>query len=592
MVPRGVSLNPSIRIKIELERRKPGATIVPVILSSDKTQVTLFRSKQAYPVYLTIGNIPKHIRRKPSSQSHILLAYLPTTKLEHIHNMESRRRALINLYHTCLHRILSPLKDAGINGINMRTGRGAIHRVHPLFAVHASDYPEQVLVTCVKSGNCPKCKTEKDNLGDPTLDLEFRNMGAILKALESASKNFEIFNETCNAEKIKPILQPFWKDLPYVNIYRSITPDLLHQLYQGVIKHVFSWIISIYGATEINARCRQFPPNHHIRIFPHGISSLSRVTGQEHNEMCRFLLGLLIRAPVSVPQATSFSVVRAIRAILDFTYIASYPRQSSETLSSLANALDRFHAEMNVFIETGVREQMNLPKLHALRHYIRTIQLFGTTDNYNTEYTERLHIDLAKDAYKATNHKNEFKQMTIWLERKEKVLQQEKYIARCLSALSSPRRRINTNQCSLPPLIQPRIMKMVKHPNVRSVSFDTLESAYCARFFRPALARYVMLLSEPNVQTTRQLEDIAGYIAFPKEMVDVYHKIKFCDASVRDGATVDAIHARPQPRDNLAAASRFDVALIFVGPNLNANTDDIKSTVLSSSHNTSWARSC
>ncbi|KAJ7862263.1 hypothetical protein B0H14DRAFT_2349626 [Mycena olivaceomarginata] len=31
---------------------------------------------------------------------------------------------------------------------------------------------------------------------------------------------------------------PFWEDLPCVNIYLSITPDVLHQLYQGVIKHV------------------------------------------------------------------------------------------------------------------------------------------------------------------------------------------------------------------------------------------------------------------------------------------------------------------------------------------------------------------
>ncbi|KAJ3897226.1 hypothetical protein F5879DRAFT_983267, partial [Lentinula edodes] len=52
----------------QLEKDKPGATIVPVILSSDKTQITLFRNKSAYPVYLTIGNLPKEIRRKPSQQ--------------------------------------------------------------------------------------------------------------------------------------------------------------------------------------------------------------------------------------------------------------------------------------------------------------------------------------------------------------------------------------------------------------------------------------------------------------------------------------------------------------------------------------------
>ena len=51
------------------------------------------------------------------------------------------------------------------------------------------------------------------------------------------------------------------------------------------------------------------------------------------------------------------------------------------------------------------------------------IKLYGTLDNFNTEYTEWLHIDLAKDAYAATNHKDEFTQMTVWLEQKEKILQ-------------------------------------------------------------------------------------------------------------------------------------------------------------------------
>ncbi|KIJ60181.1 hypothetical protein HYDPIDRAFT_32447 [Hydnomerulius pinastri MD-312] len=74
-----------------LEERTPGATIIPILLSSDKTQVTLFRNKAAYPIYMTIGNIPKEIHRKPSRRAQILVGYLPTTKLEHITNKSARR---------------------------------------------------------------------------------------------------------------------------------------------------------------------------------------------------------------------------------------------------------------------------------------------------------------------------------------------------------------------------------------------------------------------------------------------------------------------------------------------------------------------
>jgi hypothetical protein len=51
----------------------------------------------------------------------------------------------------------------------------------------------------------------------------------------------------------------------------------------------------------------------------------------------------------------------------------------------------------------------------------RGVSADWTLDNCNTENTERLHIDLAKDAYQSTNRKNEFSQMTLWLERKEKI---------------------------------------------------------------------------------------------------------------------------------------------------------------------------
>ena len=36
-------------------------------------------------------------------------------------------------------------------------------------------------------------------------------------------------------------------------------------------------------------------------------------------------------------------------------------------------------------------------KAHTPGHYKFYIELYGTTDNYNTENTERLHIDLTKE---------------------------------------------------------------------------------------------------------------------------------------------------------------------------------------------------
>ena len=107
-----------------IESINPGATIIPIIISSDKTQITLFRNKTAYPDYMTIGNLPKSIRRKPSRQGQILLAYLPTSRLLHISNKAARRRTQANLFHACMNFILSPSKVAGIQGIEIMSGDG------------------------------------------------------------------------------------------------------------------------------------------------------------------------------------------------------------------------------------------------------------------------------------------------------------------------------------------------------------------------------------------------------------------------------------------------------------------------------------
>ena len=92
-------------------------------------------------------------------------------------------------------------------------------------------------------------------------------------------------------------------------------------------------------------------------------------------------------------------LICAVHAILDFLYLAQYPVHLSTTLDLLADSLSHFHENKDIFIDLGVREHFNIPKLHYLKHYMDFIKLHGTMDNYNTEYTEHLHIDLAKDAY-------------------------------------------------------------------------------------------------------------------------------------------------------------------------------------------------
>ncbi len=87
----------------------------------------------------------------------------------------------------------------------------------------------------------------------------------------------------------------------------------------------------------------------------------------------------------------------------------------------MEQALEDFHRHKEIFIEKGIRDQFDIPKVHSMVHYIDKIRWVGTTDGFNTEATERLHIDLAKEAYRASNKRNYHAQMTKYLARLESI---------------------------------------------------------------------------------------------------------------------------------------------------------------------------
>jgi len=243
--------------------RRPGGTIIPVIVSSDKTQLTLFRDKMAYPIYLTIGNIPKDICWKPSCHAQLLIGYIPTTKLEGMPTKTGRRCTLANLFHSCMQNILGSISSVGETGIAMMSRDGVWRQCHPIFAIFVGDYPEQVLVTCTFNGQCPKCLVSPDELSKYEL-FPLRTQRAVISSYLLADQDMCRFHQTCHEAGLKPIVHPFWANFPLADIFISITPDILHQMLQGVMKHLISWLTDIFGSSAIDAQCKSIPPNHNI----------------------------------------------------------------------------------------------------------------------------------------------------------------------------------------------------------------------------------------------------------------------------------------------------------------------------------------
>jgi hypothetical protein len=528
--------------------------VAPVIIATDKTQLTQFSgNKAAYPVYLTIGNIPKATRRKPSKHACVLIAYLSVDKMDRSRmNDQEHRSRVQRLFHESMRIVLQPLIEAGINGIEMISSDGAVRRVHPILTCYVADYPEQCLVACSKYGTCPKCRVCAKNLGDP-FAAEKRSQkwteSIINEGKNQANGNPQKIHTYCMSFDVAgTVYQPFWEGFPFCDIHSSITPDVLHQLYQGVFKHLVGWCQNILTPQELDRRIRALPPAFGLRQFKNGIFALSQISGPERKNMAKVLLGCLIGCMPS-------KGISAVTALLDFIYIAQYSTHDSITLGYMQDALDRFHKNRDYFIATLVREDFNIPKFHSLLHYIESIENFGTTDNYNTEMFERLHIDFAKHGWRASNQRDEFPQMIRWLSRQEKIMSFETHQKKLLQ-----HQDINSEITSQSSLVKKKsLISIAKHPNFPKRLLSLIEERHQAPDFTHYLKVFLIALASKNIQS-RRLDEMD----LPFKHLDVYNMFRFHPEGIQDDEEEkDLVKAFPRSAEH--PDGHFDTVIVMVG---------------------------
>ena len=112
-----------------------------------------------------------------------------------------------------------------------------------------------------------------------------------------------------------------------------------------------------------------------------------------------------------------------MRAFLDFIYLSQYESHSTFTLNYLKDALRDFHRFKCFIADSGVRsgiqrnDEFNIPKIELMHHVKRLTEMLGSAMQFSSEQTERCHIIMAKQPYKATNRKDYARQMCRYLDR-------------------------------------------------------------------------------------------------------------------------------------------------------------------------------
>lgn len=106
---------------------------------------------------------------------------------------------------------------------------------------------------------------------------------------------------------------------------------------------------------------------------------------------------------------------------MEACYIARRNAITSVALEHFRVCIEKFHVLRNIFIESGVRVSISLPRQHALHHYFRSIKLFGSPNGLCSSITESKHIKAVKEPWRRSSRYNALSQMLQTLLRMDKM---------------------------------------------------------------------------------------------------------------------------------------------------------------------------
>lgn len=413
---------------LEKEKLPVGATLLGAVLSSDKTNISAKTgNRMAHPLLISLANIDMDTRNKSLNHLFLLLALLPIPTFIHL-SKKVQGVLASRLFHACLDIILKPLKIAAQIGIMMTDPLGWRRFCFTPLAAYIVDTPESALISGVGAKTSSVTMATYKQLGD-NFRHEPRTASttlAQLMALESTVNPWSLesyMKESKEKFHLNGVHRPFWRDYPLSDPSVFLTPEPLHHWHKQFWDHDVKWCITALGENgqEIDFRFSVLKPHTGFRHFKEGISKLKQVTGREHRDVQRYIVSVL-------SQGVPPMFIGAIRALLDFRYLAQAKVINEATCDQIQKALHDFHLYKQAILDAGARRGKKkailnwyIPKLEFLQSVVPNIQLNGVAIQWSADTTEHAHIEVVKDPTKSANNQNHEPQICRYLDRLDKL---------------------------------------------------------------------------------------------------------------------------------------------------------------------------
>ncbi|KAL0063000.1 hypothetical protein AAF712_010131 [Marasmius tenuissimus] len=190
--------------------------------------------------------------------------------------------------------------------------------------------------------------------------------------------------------------QPFTHQFPRADIHEVMSPDLLHQLIKGtffdhLVKFTNDYLYKAYPKEEANRitqdidrRISAVPAFPGLRRFPDGWD-FNQWTGDDSKALMKVYIAAI---QGHVPS----DIVKTFSAFMECCFIVRKNSLAADDFAAFDYHLSRFHEYREIFITTGVRDDLSLPRQHALKHYPRGLRTFGSPNGLCSSITESKHI--------------------------------------------------------------------------------------------------------------------------------------------------------------------------------------------------------
>jgi hypothetical protein len=206
-------------------------------------------------------------------------------------------------------------------------------------------------------------------------------------------------------------------------------------------------------------------------------------------------------------------------------------------------------------------------------HYVDAIRSRGTADNFNTEQSERLHIEFAKKGYRASNWCEYTKQMVLWLQQQESTISFDGYLnwaapnfmLTALDALSDTDKEISPSIAPIRTSINDKIAVrydamcyyLPKSPPQSGIDVDDILSDFGTTQFVSAIEEYMQSTTGSYDLKPRSSDHYDVYTQF---------KISYPDCNILGSCLklqplMECIHAHPGTSGS--SSPQFDTVLVW-----------------------------